>query len=1203
MPARCKSSQKQPRSQQLQERESSWKIGAVGPATNISPGNARWALSRLAGLALTALGMAWGTLAAEPDKAPAGGQKVDFNRQIRPILSENCYLCHGPDETDRKAKLRLDIRTEALKPAKSGTPAIIPGDAARSELVARVSQKDPDEVMPPIKSGKKLSPEQIELLRNWVQQGAPYATHWAYVKPVRPPLPAIRNKAWARNPVDYFILARLEKEALSPNPEADRYALIRRLALDLTGLPPTLEEVDQFVKDARAQAYEELVDRLLDKKSYGEHWAQKWLDLARYADSAGYADDPLRSIWAFRDYAIRAFNENKPFDQFTLEQIAGDLLDNPDEEQLMATAFHRNTMTNNEGGTNDEEFRNAAVVDRVNTTMAVWMGTSMACAQCHNHKYDPITQEEYFRFFAFFNNTEDADRPDEAPVLKFFTSAQKEQRAKLEGEIAVLDKKLSTPTEALLAQERKWEAAFPGQIDWQGLKPAQIKYTREATLPAQEDGAVLLTGGKGAETYSLELPLSGKQLTALKVEALPNDALPQKGPGAAADGTFTVSRIAATFSPSPSNYLAGRFVRIEVPGKDKTLSLAEVQVFNTSENLALKGEASQSSTDYEGEAGRAIDGNTNGDYAKAKSTTHTKVSENPWWELDLNSAQDIQRIVIWNRTDGDTSKRLTGFRVQVLGEKREPLWEKQIKEPPAPSVELAVNGPRPVRFTAAYADEADAGSDLNQVIAQKPEAKKGWTPAAGAGRGHALILLAGQALTYSEGAKLNISIQTISETEPRGLASFKLSATGEERLTRFARAPGNILRLLAMSDGERTEAERQQATGYYLREVAPELQPERDRLAATKKQLDEIKPNTVPIFRELAGDKRRKTQIQFRGNFMSLGNEVSEGVPAAFPGLPEGAPRNRLALAKWLVDENNPLTARVIVNRFWEQIFGTGIVRTSEEFGSQGEQPVNQELLDWLATELIAQKWDLKKFVKLLVTSAAYRQSSRVTEELQERDPDNRLLARGPRFRLSAEMVRDQALFVADLLSDKMYGPSVKPPRPSLGLSAAFGSSVDWQTSAGEDSRRRGLYTEWRRTSPYPSMTTFDAPNREVCTIRRNRTNTPLQALVTLNDPVYLQAAQGLAKRMMRNGDSALARMQYGFRLCLARPPEEKETSRLLALLEEAKAAFAADPGKAEKIIASSGDAGAEGSNAAELAAWTTVANVLLNLDEVLMKR
>ena len=777
-----------------------------------------------------------------PAAAVAAGQdsaRIDFNKVIRPIFSENCYKCHGPDDGERKARLRFDIRNEALKPAKSGKIAIVPGAPDKSELIARITASDPDDRMPPVKTGKTLSPAQIESLRQWISQGAAFATHWAYVKPVRPPVAAVHNQRWARNPVDQFILARLEKENLRPTPEADRRTLIRRVSLDLTGLPPTLDEIREYLADKKPGAYERLVDRMLAKPSYGEHWARMWLDLARYADSAGYADDPPRTIWAYRDWVIKAFNANKAFDRFTIEQIAGDLLPDADEDDEVATAFHRNTMTNNEGGTSDEEFRNAAVIDRVNTTFSVWMATSMGCAQCHTHKYDPITQQEYFRFFAFFNNTADADLKDESPVLDLSAPAEQEKRSKLHSEITTLE-------EAIKA--------------------------------------------------------------------------------------------AGTTTPA---------------------------------------------------------------------------------------------------------------------------------------------GP-------------DAGDES--------------------------------------------------------------------------------------------------------------LKDQRARLKKLKKEYDDSAPNTVPIMRELAGDKRRTTHIQFRGNYLALGDEVTPGVPAAFNPLPSDAPLNRLTVAKWLVDENNPLTARAIVNRFWEQIFGIGIVRTSEDFGTQGERPTHPELLDWLATEFEALHWDVKALLKLLVTSATYRQSSKVTPDLASRDPDNLLLARGPRIRASAEIVRDQALAVSGLLSPKMYGPPVRPPQPSLGLTAAFGGSLDWKTSPGEDRYRRALYTEWRRTNPYASMATFDAPNREVCALHRPRSNTPLQALVTLNDPVYVEAARALGRRMAESPGSTAKRLSYGFELCLSRPPSDSELKRLEDFHAAALTHFGNKDEAARQMASASPESKPTAEEARESAAWTAVGNVLLNLDEFLMK-
>ncbi|MCA9075915.1 MAG: DUF1553 domain-containing protein [Planctomycetaceae bacterium] len=934
-------------------------------------------------------------------------ETIDFNQDVRPILATHCLACHGPDAEVREAGLRLDEQESAFAELDSGHRAVVPTDPEQSELLRRVLSTDGSERMPPSDLGPRLTDAEIETLRLWIAQGAAFSEHWSFVAPQETPLPDVEYESFVRNPIDRFVFARLEQEGLTPSEEADRYRLCRRVTLDLTGLPPTIKEADEFVHDTRPGAYERLVDRLLTSPRFGERWARVWLDLARYADSQGYAQDDERTIWRYRDWVINAINEGMPFDQFTVEQLAGDLLPDPTNDQLIATAFHRNTMTNSEGGTNNEEFRNAAIVDRVNTTMEVWMGMTMGCAQCHSHKYDPISQEEYFQFFAILNQTQDADRPDESPVLEERSVAQLTEMAKLETQIDLLESKIRDEAAAL----------------------------QQAT-PEDE----------------IKLPMGA---------------------------------------------LTTKFVRIQSLGEQRFLHLAEVQVFVGEANVATDGVASQSSTDFGGDAKRANDGNTDGDYQASKSVSHTAQQDNPWWEVELKEPATIDRVVLWNRTDNNLHTRLKDWRVILFDENRHPLFVEQFAESPPHD--------RPIDIPAH---------------------------------------------------------------------SDKLTDSQRETLLAY------------LKDGEAG------------------LSPEEKQLADLKKQLAEMKPDiTTPVMLALAPDQQRVTKIQRRGNFRSLGEEVMPGVPTAFHALEGVDEPTRLDLARWLVDPANPLTARVVVNRYWEQLFGTGIVETSEDFGTQGELPSHPALLDHLAVEVMRHDWDTKWLLREIVTSATYRQSSRTSPELAERDPRNRLLARGPRFRLSAEMIRDQALAVSGQLSDKMLGPSVRPYKPNLGLRAAFGRTTDWDTSPGEDAYRRGLYTKWRRTAPYPSMVTFDAPSREFCTIRRTRTNTPLQALVTLNDPVYIQAAQSLARHVLTETEADEAtRINLLFRTVLIRPPSPPEQEQLSKTLASARSHFYADLEAAEQMATDPIASAAEGTNLIELAAWTVLANVVLNLDETLAR-
>ncbi|MDA7640210.1 PSD1 and planctomycete cytochrome C domain-containing protein [Opitutaceae bacterium] len=1013
--------------------------------------------------------------------------KVDFNREIRPILSENCFRCHGPDEDSRKGgsrangHLRLDT-AEGAQMDLGDYAAIAPGNPDESELLYLVSSDDPEERMPPPKEGNPLSEEQIALLSQWIKEGGNYDTHWAYQKPIRPEVPEVSYGDFRLdNPIDHFVVEKLVSNHASQSPEADQHVLARRVSLDLVGLPPSAEEVEAFLQDAEPNAYTRYVERILDKASYGEHWARMWLDLARYADSAGYADDPPREIWGFRDYVIRSFNENKPFDQFTIEQIAGDLLNQPTLDQRVATAFHRNTKTNSEGGTIDEEFRNEAVVDRVNTTMAVWMGTTIDCAQCHTHKYDPITQEEYFRMFAIFNNTADEDRKDEEPILALFSEVQKQKRAQIESAISIAQKELEEKLAHPDHRERReqWEQNLHSRISWQTLRPEFDDMTAVSKAPfsINSEGVIeIADNARPQDTYTIKVDYSPRiqEITAIRLEVLP-DKVADLG--------------------TPSEWVLNEF-EIRRIGAEQTQA-------NDSESDSDEKEASPPAKS-----------------PKLKLFNATASFEQEWYPVDTLH-------------DGIGGERFSGW---------------------------AVKG------------------SLN-------------TP-------HEAVLEFASRVELGESDSLEIRL--IQNFPDKKIKRFRISVTHEA--DPFPAVPLTLATVLAKQAEDRSAAEEKELLDFFAQHD-PGSARELSHIAQLREELNQIRPTTtVPVMRQVADEQRRQTHIQYRGSYFDKGPEVSPGTPAVFHPLPQGETPDRLDLAKWLVDTSNPLTARVIANRYWEALFGFGIVATSEEFGSQGELPSHPELLDWLAVELMESGWDIKRLLKLMVTSATYRQSSKVTPATFERDPDNRLLARGPRFRVSAETVRDQALAVSGLLSDSMFGPSVNPPQPDFGLKAAFGGKTDWTTSEGPDRYRRGIYTSWRRSNPYPSMAAFDAPNREVCIVRRDNTNTPLQALVTLNDPVYIEASQGLGRKMESFAGDLPAKIRYGFQECLVRPPSEKEVQALSNLFFDAQRRYQQDPEKALAMATDPIGDIPEGSKVADLAAWAVLGNTLLNLDEMFLK-
>lgn len=1133
--------------------------------------------------------------------ADVASPKVDFNREIRPILSKTCFACHGPDAAARKAGLRLDLRDAAVKQLDSGVAAIVPGKPDDSELYLRISSTDANDRMPPKESGHQLTQKQIEMFKRWIEQGALFTEHWSFIKPVRPALPAVNDAAWPQNPIDHFILHRLEQAGMKPSPEADRYALIRRLSLDLRGLPPTPAEVHEFLNDTRSDAYEKLVEKFLGDSAYGERWARMWLDLARYADSKGLGSDPLRTIWRYRDWVIDAYNRNIPFDQFTVEQLAGDLLPNATLEQKIATAFHRNTMTNTEGGTDDEEFRQLAVKDRADTTMQVWMGITMGCAKCHNHKYDPISQPEYYSFYAILNQTTDNDQPDDSPNIPAPTPAITEEIQKLDAQIVELKKQLDTPTTELATAQQKWEAELRVQPSWRPLDITELRAEGGATLKKLDDGSILAEGENPPNSiYTIAARTELQKMTAFRLETIPDENLPAKGAGRAADGNFVLSKFGVTVEDAERVNLPpkARFIRIELPGKKQILSLAEVQVFAGTDNIARGGKATQSSVDYDGPPELAIDGNTSGVFDE-KSTTHTKQENDPWWEVDLQDEKEIGKIAIWNRTDASVGSRLAKFKVITLNANRKPVWRQDVAESPNPSSEFSPSGRQTVMLSQAAADFSQKDFPVANALTQKEVAKSGWAIGPEVNKTHAAYFIASTAVGDSKTSLLTFQLEHRYQNPQFTLGRFRLSVTDSAEVLRRVTFPADVLAIVDLADEARSEDQKTKLATHY-RSIAPTLQPVRDKIAKLEKSKPEIPQ--VPVLVEVAAEKRRTTKLMIKGNFLTTAETVEAGVPAKFHPLPKDRAPDRFALALWLVDRDNPLTARVTVNRYWAQLFGIGIVETEEDFGMQGDVPYHPELLDWLAVEFM-QTWDMKQLLKTLVMSAAYRQSSLVTPEKLEKDPRNRLISRGPRFRLEAEMVRDQALALAGLLSRKTHGPSVFPPQPPGLWQAAFNGQRTWTTSPGEDRHRRGLYTFLRRTIPYPSMATFDAPSREICTIRRIRTNTPLQAFVTLNDPVYVEAAQALARRILQEGGGTTAdRARFALTLCLARPPKEDQVQELMALHADELPHYQQNAKAAEELATDPLGPLPKDMNAAEAAAWTVAANVLLNLDGVLTK-
>ncbi len=1007
---------------------------------------------------------------------------VDFQRDVRPLLADNCFTCHGPDAGSRKAKLRLDVREHALKGGRSKEPAIVPGKPEASELVRRIESADENEVMPPPKSGKKLTPQQVDLLRRWIAAGASYQQHWAFVPPVRPPLPKVRDTRWVRTPIDAFILARLEREGLRPSPEAGKETLLRRLALDLTGLPPTPEEIDAFLKDPSPTAYERTVERLLASPHYGERWARWWLDAARYADSDGFEKDKPRSVWPYRDWVVRAFNRDLPYDRFIIEQIAGDLLPNATQDQLVATGFLRNSMINEEGGIDPEQFRMEAMFDRMDALGKSVLGLTIQCAQCHDHKYDPITREDYYRMFAYLNDTHEAS-------VAVYSEEEQRKREEIFRGIRAVEEELRRRTPDWREKMAAWEARVHNdQPAWHIVRVVNAGDNSQRYV-YHEDGSLTAWGYAPTKwTSQFTGSTDRKRITAIRLEVLTDPNLPLGGPGRSPLGLFALSEITVEAADP------------QTPDKRTRVKLASATADFANEEKPLE----------------------------------------PMFD------------------DRSGKKRVTG----------------------------------PVTFAIDGKDETAWGID------------------AGPGRRNVdrkAVFVLEKPLEMPHGAILTFHLKQMhggwnsDDNQTNNLGRFRFSVTCADHPIADP-LPRSVRNILAIPPERRTPAQIAAVFSYW-RTTVPEWKEANERIEALWKH----HPVGASQLTLAAREKPRTTYLLQRGDFLKPERPVTPGVPAALHPLPADAEPNRLGLAKWLVARNAPTTARAIVNRVWQAYFGTGLVSTSEDFGTQGEPPSHPELLDWLAVEFRDSGWSFKQLHRLIVTSSTYRQSAKVTPQLWQRDPANRLLARGPRFRVEGEMVRDIALTVSGLLNPQLGGPPVYPPAPDFLFKppASYGPKT-WIEDKGENRYRRALYTFRFRSVPYPVLTNFDTPNGDASCVRRVRSNTPLQALTTLNETLFLECARGLAqKALAEGGASDRDRIVYAFRRCTGRKPTDREIGVLLAFLEKQTQKFSAADAKPWELAAndpSHPPTLPTEIRPAQAAAWTALARLLLNLDETITK-
>jgi hypothetical protein len=1195
---------------------------------------AAWPLPAI--LLLSAVSGTVTALTGEEHAALLGNEgPIRYDRDIRPILSEHCFTCHGPDGNKRQAKLRLDERESAVA-ERHGSAAIVPGDLEESELWYRVNSDDPNEHMPPPESNKKrLTAGERDLVRRWIEEGAAYEPHWAFVPPSRPAEPAVESESWCRNPVDRFVLAELEKRAIEPSPAADRETLLRRLFLDLTGLPPTPEEIDAYLADSRADAYERWVDKLLQEEPYRSRYAERmatpWLDASRYADTCGIHTDAGRQIWPWRDWVLRAYRENMPFDRFATEQLAGDLLPDATLDQKVASGFNRNHVTTDEGGAIAEEYLVEYAVDRTATTGAVFLGLTLGCARCHEHKFDPISQEEFYSLYAFFDSIEEpglySQLPDSKrafePFLTVPSAEQESQESVLRTELDAARAELDAPAPAEDAERAAYFAAARARagLEWVPATIASARSTEGATLTVQPDASVLASGANPAQDeHEIVLQTDASGLRLLSLEALPDPSLPEGRIGRAFNGNAVLTGVEAEVvsRKDPSQRENVRFTWAWADHEQPDGDHRVVNVLDTSDDLGWAVDAhrveggrvallaAERPFGFEGgnditvrlqyrsiyaehtlgrvrlALGRLEDSGlallpsavsgwyVTGPFPTASGDASYDQAFGPEADAVLDLAKTFGTDQRWrfdqNRLDGELENFDDGTYALYLA--------RRLFSPSARAVEVSVGSDDGLRL---FLDGKEVFSKrIDRALAADQDRVKVDLPAG-----------------------TSVLVAKVANTGGPGGFYYRASA-GEEELA------GDLVTTLLPETARSTELDARMRTAWRLAR-SPDYKRKVDHIGELETKLAAIEaamPRTM-VMKELA--EPRETFLLMRGAYdkPDRSRPLTRGVPEALGHMPVGAPLDRRGLAAWLLAPENPLVARVAVNRLWEMLFETGLVRTSDDFGLRGEWPSHPELLDWLAVEFRESGWDVQHILRLCVTSSTYRQSSRVRPEVLEHDPDDRWLAYFPRRRLTAEEIRDQALYVSGLLVERLGGPSVKPYQPDgLWQEVAMPASNTrtFERGNGDELWRRSLYTYWKRACPPPALMTFDAPTREFCTIRRASTNTPLQAFVLWNDEQFVEAARVLASRTLHASGNERERLAAMYRRCTGRAASERDLESISGLLGRFRERFSAAPADAEALITVGEALPDPGVDAPELAAWTMVANAFFSLDVMITR-